>query len=92
MKKTTAINLLLFLAFNFVSTTAFTDGLITIQGKVTSIAETDYVIETPKSVYYVRRSKVKPAEAAKITKVEAQVSLTVPFSAIDVVKPKPAGS
>jgi hypothetical protein len=63
-------------------------GILQIQGKLTSIGESQYVIETPQSVYYVRRKKVPANEAKKLEKTGVQVSVSLPFEAIDVVKSK----
>ena len=68
---------------------AHASALLTIQGKLTSITATDYLVETKSMIYYINREKVTPDQVAKIKSADVDVALTVDSDAIDLVKRKP---
>lgn len=70
------------------SSTCFASGVITVSGKLTSITDSFYLVETNKSVFFIQKGSVNPQLASTLTQTEVPVTLTVPFDAIAMVKTK----
>jgi hypothetical protein len=82
MKKTLAL-----ISF-FLATQSFAGGVVTIHGKLVSITDVDYVIETSTQVFSVKRSAITKEQASQMEHTEIEVSVTVPFKSIDSVHAK----
>jgi hypothetical protein len=67
---------------------AHASGTVTVQGKLISITDTDYVIETSTQVFNVRKTAVTKEQASSIERTEINVAITVPFNAVDSVHSK----
>jgi hypothetical protein len=78
----------LFILLLLTTTSSFAGGVVTVQGKLVSITDTDYVIETSSQVFSIKRSAVTKDQASKMEHTEIPVSVTVPFNAIDRVQAK----
>jgi hypothetical protein len=63
-------------------------AVVTIEGKLTSITESHYLVETKNAVYYISRKAVSADQAEKIKATDTQVALSVDPEAITVVKSK----
>lgn len=64
----------------------FSNEMMTIQGKLTSITSDQYVVETPQFTYYVKKSFVPKPITDKIDKADVEISIAVPMAAIARVK------
>jgi hypothetical protein len=64
-------------------------ALITVKGKLTSITEADYLVETPSTVYYINRHKLTRDQVETIKGPDTEVALAVAPEAIDLVKTRP---
>jgi hypothetical protein len=82
------MNKLLTLLAGLTATIALASGTVEIQGKLVSMTDTDYIIETATQVFSIQRSAVTKDQASKMEHTEIQVALTVPFQAIDNVHAK----
>ena len=64
------------------------NGIITIQGKLTSITETLYIVETQAAIYQIARNQVSKPDQEKIERPEVQsVKYTKPFEVSRLKKP-----
>ena len=64
----------------------YASGILTVSGKLVSITEQEFAIETKTSVYSINRKAVSPDESKLITRTEVPVSLHVGPEAILRVK------
>lgn len=62
-------------------------GILTLSGKLISITPKAFIVRTEIATYSVKRSAVERSVAEKIDRPEVPVKFTVPFGAIDKVKP-----
>ena len=67
-------------------------GVITISGKLTSITQTQYLVETRKSTYYIRRDSLSPKVVETLNKTDIPVTLTIPLDSITLVRSKKSTS
>ncbi|MBC7385180.1 MAG: hypothetical protein H7301_03330 [Cryobacterium sp.] len=82
---TSPVNYLLIILFLF-SSFAFGSGVVSVEGKLTSITETDYIVESAHTTYSVKRSSVPKSIAKEIDRPRGQVRFTVPFEAVNTLK------
>jgi hypothetical protein len=88
LKNSMLTKLLLIPVFLLITSTCFSSGIMTISGKLTSITDTLYLVETQQSVFYIEKSAISPSVAATLDKTNVPVSLTVPMDAITLIKSK----
>ncbi len=63
-------------------------GVMAVSGKLISITDKEYAVETKSSIYYINRKAVPLEESKKITKTEVPVVLHVSFADINRIKKK----
>jgi hypothetical protein len=68
---------------------ASASGVIMLSGKLRSFTQTHYLVETKRSIYFIRKSGLNPKVAAKLNRNDMPVNIAVPFDAISVIKSKP---
>lgn len=65
----------------------FGSGVVNLHGKLTSITETEFVIQTGRTLYTVKKTAIPPHEAKKLTHTEVEISsLSVPMDAIESIR------
>ncbi|RYZ62758.1 MAG: hypothetical protein EOP09_18490 [Proteobacteria bacterium] len=69
-------------------TNARASGTLTVSGKLTSITDQVYVVETKNEIYKIIRSEVPKSDQERIDRPDAQVHLFVPFSGVQAVQYK----
>ena len=81
--------LILPVLFSLLSSQALASAMITVSGKLTSITNTEYVVETKNAKYLIKREAVARDESEKLSKkLETEVSIAVPMDAVKAVKSK----
>ena len=71
------------------STWAVASGMVTVEGRLTSITESDYIVESTYTTFTVKRSAVPKVIAKEIDRPRDHVRFTVPFDAVNTLKRKP---
>ncbi len=64
----------------------FANNIVTVEGKLTSITSTHYVVETKDNSYFIDREAIPETYAEKLDRTEVDVSLQIPMEAIQRVK------
>ncbi len=63
-------------------------ALVTVNGKLSSITDRHYLIETPNAKYYIKRELVSPEDVPQMQKLDSQVTVSVAMEAIELVREK----
>ncbi len=71
-----------------ISIPAFGGGLITISGRLNSITPALYVIESEKSIFHLKKGALTKEQTKLLSQLNKQVSLAVPFSAVERIQEK----
>ena len=77
---------LLMVILGLSSLLASANNIVTVEGKLTSITSTHYVVETKDNSYFIDRKAIPESYAEKMDRTEVDVSLQIPMEAIQRVK------